>query len=307
MEEKSFSTKPTITEDKIPIIVIVGPTTSGKTGLSIKLAKKLDGEIVSADSRQIYRGLDLGTGKVTKKEMSGVKHYLLDVVDPKKVFFVTDYVKLADEAIAEIHGRGKTPIVVGGTGFYIQALVDGLILPEVPPNLELRKKLAKKSVPELQKILEKLDKKRYSTIDKNNSHRLIRAIEIATALGEVPALQTNPKYDPTFIGISIPIDELRVKIHTRLLSRIKAGMIDEVRNLHKNGLSWKRMEDLGLEYRYVARFLQDKITKEEMLIQLETAICQYAKRQMTWFKRDKRIKWLNAEISQRSQRCDICS
>jgi tRNA dimethylallyltransferase len=275
---------------KIPITVIVGPTASGKTKLSIELAKKINGEIISADSRQVYKGLDLGTGKVTKKEMNGIKHYLLDVADPKKVFSVTDYVELADKAINEIHSRGKTPIIVGGTGFYIQALVDGLILPEVPPNTELRKKLGKKSISELQEILKKLDEKRYSTIDKDNPHRLIRAIEIATALGEVPKLQKNSKYEPTFISIEISMDELRKKIHNRLISRIEAGMIDEVKKLHEGGLSWKRMEQLGLEYRYIARFLQNKITKEEMLIQLETAICQYAKRQMTWFKR------LNTEV-----------
>jgi tRNA dimethylallyltransferase len=281
----------------LPITVILGPTASGKTSLSIKLAKKINGEIISADSRQVYRGLDLGTGKVTKKEMSGIKHYLLDVADPKKVFSVTDYVELADKAIVEIHNRGKTPIIVGGTGFYIQALVDGLILPEVPPNTELRKDLIKKDISELQEILKKLDKKRYITIDKNNPHRLIRAIEIATALGEVPRLQKNSKYDPTFIGIEISMDELRKKIHARLISRIEAGMIDEVKKLHKEGLPWKRMEQLGLEYRYLSRFLQNKITKEEMLTELETAICQYAKRQMTWFKRDKRIKWLNPEVA----------
>lgn len=282
---------------KIPITVILGPTASGKTGLSIKLAKKINGEIISADSRQVYRGLDLGTGKITKKEMFGIKHYLLDVADPKKVFSVIDYVELANKAIVEIHNRGKTPIIVGGTGFYIQALVDGLILPEVPPNTELRKDLTKKSLSELQEILKKLDEKRYITIDKNNPHRLIRAIEIATTLGEVPKLQKNSKYDPTFIGIEISMDELRKKIHTRLISRIEAGMIDEVKKLHKEGLSWKRMEQLGLEYRYLSRFLQNKITKEEMLTELETAICQYAKRQMTWFKRDKRIKWLNPEVA----------
>jgi len=284
-------------ERKIPITVILGPTASGKTSLSIKLAKKINGEIISADSRQVYRGLDLGTGKVTKQEMSGIKHHLLDVADPKKVFSVTDYVELADKAIVEIHNRGKTPIIVGGTGFYIQALVDGLILPEVPPNTELRKDLTKKSLSELQEILKKLDEKRYITIDKNNPHRLIRAIEIATTLGEVPKLQKNSKYDPTFIGIEISMDELRKKIHARLISRIEAGMIDEVKKLHKEGLSWKRMEQLGLEYRYLSRFLQNKITKEKMLTELETAICQYAKRQMTWFKRDKRIKWLNPEVA----------
>jgi tRNA dimethylallyltransferase len=278
-------------EDRIKILVILGPTASGKTAYSVKLAKKVGGEIISADSRQVYKGLDLGTGKVTKKEMTGIKHYLLDVADPRWKFTVHDYVKLAEKAIEEIDSRGKVPIICGGTGFYIQALVDGLIIPEVPPNTLLRRKLERMSIAEMLPVLKKLDAKRYEAIDKNNPCRIIRAIEIATALGKVPALKSVFKYDPEFIGIALPKEILRENIHKRLLARIKAGMINEVRKLHANGLTWKRMEELGLEYRFIARFLQDKITKEEMVEQLEIAINQYAKRQMTWFKRDKRIAW----------------
>jgi len=274
-----------IVKDKPKVIVIVGPTASGKTSLSIKLAKKINGEIISADSRQVYRGLNLGTGKVTKKEMSGIKHYLLDVADPKKVFTVTDFVRLGEKAITDIHARGKMPIICGGTGFYIQALVDGLIIPEVPPNPNLRKILEKKKLVDLLEILKKLDPKRYKNIDKKNPRRIIRAIEIAKALGKVPTLKTTSRYDPEFIKISLPKEVLEKRIHERLLARLKAGMVNEVKNLHAKGLSWKRMENLGLEYRFIARYLQNKITKEEMVEQLETAIRQYAKRQITWFKR----------------------
>jgi len=274
-----------IVKDKPKVIVIVGPTASGKTSLSIKLAKKMNGEIISADSRQVYRGLNLGTGKVTKKEMSGIKHYLLDVADPKKVFTVTDFVRLGEKAITDIHARGKMPIICGGTGFYIQALVDGLIIPEVPPNPNLRKILEKKKLVDLLEILKKLDPKRYKNIDKKNPRRIIRAIEIAKALGKVPTLKTTSRYDPEFIKISLPKEVLEKRIHERLLARLKAGMVNEVKNLHAKGLSWKRMENLGLEYRFIARYLQNKITKEEMVEQLETAIRQYAKRQITWFKR----------------------
>ncbi len=276
----------------IKLIVILGPTASGKTAYSIKLAKKINGEIISADSRQVYNGLNLGTGKVTKKEMSGIKHHLLDVADPKKKFTVHDYIKLAEKAINKIASHGKVPIICGGTGFYIQALVDGLIIPEVPPNDTLRKKLEKMTIAEMLVTLKKLDQKRFETIDKNNPRRIIRAIEIATALGKVPMLKTISKYDPEFVGITLPKEVLNERIHKRLLARLKGGMINEVKKLHANGLSWKRMEELGLEYRFIARFLQNKISKEEMVEQLETAINQYAKRQMTWFKRDKRVRWM---------------
>jgi tRNA dimethylallyltransferase len=280
-----------LTAKPVKIVVILGPTASGKTTYSIKLAKKIHGEIISADSRQVYKGLNLGTGKVTKREMAGIKHYLLDVADPKKKFTVHEYVKLAEKAIDEIASHGKVPIICGGTGFYIQALVDGLIIPEVPPNITLRKKMEKVGIAKMLAILKKLDPKRYEAIDKNNPRRIIRAIEIATVLGKVPLLKAVSRYDPEFVGITLPKEILRERIHKRLLDRLKAGMINEVRNLHTKGLSWKRMEELGLEYRFIARFLQNKITKEEMIEQLEIAINQYARRQMTWFKRDKRVRW----------------
>ncbi len=278
----------------IKTYVIVGPTASGKTAYSIKLAKKLNGEVISADSRQVYRGMNIGTGKVTKKEMAGIPHHLLDVADPKKVFTVADWQKLANQKIEEIIARGKTPIIVGGTGFYIQAIVDGLVLPEVPPNKKLRAELAKKSVAELFAILKKLDSAYAKKIDSQNPVRLIRAIEIATALGKMPELKKikNPNYDFKIIGIKIDQEKLNKKIYQRLIERLKHGMITEVKKLHADGLSWKRMEELGLEYRYLARFLQGKITKPEMIEQLYKEIVKYAKRQMTWFKKDKRIKWI---------------
>jgi len=280
--------------DRKKIYVIVGPTASGKTAYSIKLAKKINGEIISADSRQVYRGLDIGTGKVTKKEMAGIPHHLLDVANPRKVFTVADFQKLANQKIREILKRGKTPIIVGGTGFYIQAIVDDLILPAVPPNKKLRANLEVKPPSELLALLKKLDPRRAQEIDSQNPRRLIRAIEIARALGKIPPLrgETSQCFNFEIIGIKIEQEELNKKIHDRLLVRLKHGMIAEVKKLHAQGLSWKRMEELGLEYRYLARFLQDKITKPEMVAQLEKAIINYSKRQMTWFKRDQRIKWL---------------
>lgn len=284
--------------DKPRILVILGPTASGKSGLAVKLAKKCHGEVISADSRQVYKGLNIGTGKITKKEMQGVPHHLLDVAWHQKTFSVDQFKTLAEKAIEKILAKGKLPIICGGTGFYIQALVDNFILPEVPPDPKLRKKLEKKKTHELFNVLAKLDIRRAATIDLKNPARLVRAIEIATHLGFVPDLKKEPQYKALQIGIKTDDKILKAKIHKRLLSRIKLGMINEAKRLHARGLSWKRMEELGLEYRYLGRFLQKKKPFDsaqglkKMLEQLEREIWHYAKRQKTWFKKDKRIQWL---------------
>lgn len=276
------------------IIIILGPTTSGKTTLSIEVAKKIDGEVISADSRQVYKGLNLGTGKVTKKEMSGIPHHLLDIASPKGKFTVAKYQKLAHKKILEILKRGKVPIIVGGTGFYIQAIVESLVLPTVPPNTKLRKELSQKTTIELFVLLKKLDPARAKSIDNKNPVRLIRAIEIATAIGQVPKLQKKGSpFDFIQIGLKPKTEDLKNKINKRLLARIKQGLVAEVKNLHRQGLSWRRMEELGLEYRYLARFIQGKISKDQMLHELEKEINHYAKKQMTWFKRDSRIIWFD--------------
>lgn len=283
------------------MLVILGPTATGKSDLAVVIARKYNGEVISADSRQVYTGLNIGTGKITKKEMCGVPHYMLDVVSPngstsspQGKFSVAEWQKQAKEKIADIVSRGKLPIVCGGTGFYLQSVVDNVVLPEVPPNNALRKKLEKKSVEELFIILNKLDPKRAKTIDSRNPVRLVRAIEIATKLGKVPGIaKQKTEYEMLQIGLTLPGIELKEKIHTRLLVRIKKGMVSEVRKLHDQGLSWKRLESLGLEYRYVAMFLQKKATNSEFIQKLETEIWQYAKRQVTWFKRDKNINWFS--------------
>ncbi len=281
---------------KPKIIVIVGQTATGKSDYAVTLAKKIGGEIVSADSRQVYIGLDIGSGKITPKEMRGVPHHMLDVANPKKVYSVSDYKRDAEKILADIVKRGKTPIIVGGTGFYVDAITKGQILPEVPPDMKLRKTLEKQTAEKLFLKLKKIDPARAKTIDSKNKVRLVRAIEIATALGKVPKVKTKPsRYDFEIIGLTMPEDKLKKRIHVRLLARIQQGMIEEVKQLHKNGLSWKRLEALGLEYRYVALYLQKKLTRAEMLEQLEKAIWQYAKRQKTWFKRDKRILWIEAK------------
>lgn len=282
------------------LIVILGQTATGKSALAVKLARKFGGEIVSADSRQVYRGLALGTGKITKHEMRGVPHHMLDVADPKKQFDVFQYKKITDKIIADIASRGKTAIICGGTGLYIDAVVNGITIPEVPPNIKLRKRLENKKVKQLFDILKKLDPHRAASIDAKNSRRLIRAIEIATALGAVPAYKLKPtSYKLLKIGIKLPEANLKQNIKKRLIKRLKMGMVAEAVGLHKQGLSWKRMELLGLEYKYMALYLQKKISKAEMLAGIEKASSKYAKRQMTWFKRDKNIKWFepkNVEI-----------
>ena len=279
---------------KQKIIVILGPTASGKTGLAIRLAKTINGEVISADSRQVYKGLDIGSGKVTKREMNGVPHHLLDVTSPKNVFNAAQFQKLGQEKVKEIITRGNVPIICGGTGFYIQALVDSPVFPDVPPNKKLREQLEKKSTEKLGALLKKLDSRRYKTIDSNNRPRLIRAIEIANALGKVPKVtKADSPFETLFIGVNPKEAELEKKIHDRLHARLKKGMIREVEQLRSSGISWKRLESFGLEYREIARFLQNKISKKDMVAQLETEINRFSKRQMTWFKRDARIVWFH--------------
>jgi tRNA dimethylallyltransferase len=281
--------------NKPKALVVVGSTASGKTSLSIKLAKRFNGEVISADSRQVYKGLDLGTGKVTKAEMQGIPHHLLDVAEPQNVYTAHDYVRDGRIAAADILSRGKLPIIVGGTFFYIDALLGTATTPEVPPNAELRNTLEEFSTEKLFEMLKAKDNERAQTIDKNNRRRLIRAIEITTALGTVPKTHAVALYNPLTIGIHIEKVDLLKNIHTRLVERINAGMIEEVVALHKDGLSYERMTELGIEYQYISEYLQNKITKDEMCELIETKSWQYAKRQMTWLKRNKDIQWVRKD------------
>ncbi len=286
---------------KSKIIVVLGQTSTGKSDFAVEVAKQINGEIISADSRQVYKGMDLGTGKITKKEMKGVPHHLLDVVNPSKpasmqggVFTVNDFQKRALKEIDAIYKKGKVPIICGGTGFYIDAVINGIMFPNVPPNKKLREKLSKKTAQQLFKILEKLDKDRAKNIDNNNPVRLIRAIEIAKSLGKVPKVIANKNnFDVLKIGLTLPSEILKERIYNRLLSRIKKGMIKEIENLHKNGVTWKKLNSFGLEYRYISLFLQKKLSKKNMIEKLNTEIWHFAKRQSTWFKRDPNTFWIN--------------
>lgn len=279
------------------LIVILGPTASGKTALSIKIAKKFGGEIVSADSRQVYKGMNLGTGKITKKEMQGIPHYLLDVASPKRRFTVAQYKKSAIVAINKILRKKKIPLLVGGSGFHIQAVTEGLMFPKVKPDLILRKRLERKKTEELFGLLKKLDPKRAKNIDGKNRRRLIRALEIIknTKKPVPPLKKALFRFDVLKIGIKKPISEFKKLIKKRLLKRLENGMIAEVKGLKKSGLSWKKLEDFGLEYRHIAEYLQKKISYKEMKEKIQKESEHYVKRQMTWFKRDKNIRWIRNE------------
>jgi tRNA dimethylallyltransferase len=272
--------------------------------LAIKLAKKFNGEIINADSRQIYKGMDIGTAKPLSREFAridheyvriidGIPHYLLDVANPKRKFTVAQYRKLALKVIGKIQKKGKIPLLVGGTWFYIRAIVDGIVIPEVPPDWKLRKRLEKKSPEELYKILRKLDPKRAKTIEKENPRRLIRAIEICKKIRRVPPLKFKPlPYHVLMIGIKKSKRELKERIKKRFFEWLKRGLILEIIKLRKMGVSFKRIEEFGMHYREIARYLQEKISEKEMIENSIKEIQNYAKKQINWFKKDKRIKWI---------------
>jgi len=225
--------------------------------------------------------------------MEGVPHHMLDVADPKTVYTVHDYVRDARPILTDIHDRGLTPVIVGGSFFYVDALLGRVSLPEVSPDEELRAELDGMTTTELFAYLSKRDPRRASEIDANNRRRLIRAIEISAKLGAVPLPYTESPYDVLMLGISIEKEELHNNIHKRLIDRIEQGMIEEVKHLHEEGVSYDRLESLGLEYRYVALYLQNELPYCRMIDELEIKIRQFAKRQMTWLKRDTTIVWVD--------------
>lgn len=281
------------------VLVIVGPTASGKSALAVSLARKFGGEIISADSRQVYKGLDLGTGKITRRGMMGVPHYLLDEVSPHRIFTAHDFVARATKTISDISRRGKLPIIAGGTGFYIDALVGRIALPNVQMNNGLRTRLEKMAAEQLFALLKKRDPVRAKTIDRHNKRRLVRALEIAAALGHVPDISglRNHYFDALWVGISRAPQESEPRIRARFHARMKAGMLGEARRLHKKGLSYKKMEALGLDYKFLALLLQKKISRKEFDDMLVRESMRYAKRQMTYWRRNKSIKWFRSSES----------
>ena len=294
------------------LLVILGPTASGKSDLAMKVAKLFNGEIISADSRQVYRGMDLGTGKIPRDKIQntclrrqaeyysgGIRHYLLDMSDPKEYFSVVQYQKLAQKAIKDVQKKGKLPILCGGTGLYLSAIIEGWQFPNVPPNAKLRQELEGLNTEQLSQKLRELDPKRATTIDKNNRRRLIRALEIIYQDKIVSPLKKKPLQAKILIlGIKKDKEELKKLIKLRLEKGLSDGMIEEVKKLKDNGVPSKRLEDFGLEYRWLNRYLENQITLLEMKEGLYRDICHYAKRQMTWFKKIPNVHWVtnNEEV-----------
>lgn len=284
---------------KNKLIVIVGPTASGKSALAVTLAKTINGEVISADSRQVYSGLDLGSGKITNLEMSGVPHHLLDVADLSTTYTATNFVNDAKVAINRIVARGKTPIITGGTFFYIDLLLGKIQNSPVPPNPSLRKELEKLSTAELYERLQQGDPERAQSVDPSNRHRLIRSLEIVKVLGKVPKLPAGKStYEVYTIGIKVDKSTLVKNIKQRLEQRLTLGMVEEVEQLLKSGIPKERLTGFGLEYRYLTEFLNKEITEVQMKELIQTKSWQYAKRQYTWLNKQPDIKWYPYPIDQ---------
>ena len=288
---------------KPKVIVIVGPTASGKTSASISVAKKLNGEIISADSMQIYREMNIGTAKVTKEEADGIKHYLVDIVNPDEVFNVTKYKELAEAAIEEILSKGKMPIIVGGTGLYVSTLINGIEFAEVGEDVEYRKQMTalaeEKGAEYLLEELRKVDPDAADAIDMNNIRRVIRALEIFKLTGKTKTQldiesRKEVKYDYRVYGIDTPREELYNRINLRVDKMFEEGLLEEVKCVNeKYKLSSTAIQGLG--YKEVIEYIDGKVSFDEMIEKLKMETRRYAKRQLTWFRREEKIKWCSLE------------
>ncbi len=282
---------------KPKVIVIVGPTASGKTALSLMLAKQLKGEVINADSRQVYKRLDVGTEKITYEEMEGIPHHLLSIVDINTVYTAMDFKKDAETAITEITERGNIPIIAGGTFFYIDTLLGKMGTSPVEPNWELREELEKYSTEELFTLLQKKDPRRGDTIEKDNKRRLIRALEIVDKLQSVPAQNPNAEcpYDVLTIGISVEKEVLKERLRIRAQDALTRGLIEETQSLLACGVSKERLLEIGLQYKVVMEYIDGIITDTELIQKLGEKNWQYAKRQLLWLKRNEDIVWFKRE------------
>jgi tRNA dimethylallyltransferase len=280
------------------LYVITGPTASGKTSRAVALAKAIDGEIISADSRQIYRGMDIGTGK-DLDEYQGVPYHLIDICDAGYKYNLFEYLRDYSVAHDDIVARGKSVVLCGGTGLYVESVLKGIQLPPVPQNTELREQLKDKSLEELTQMLSTM-KTLHNTTDVDTAKRAIRAIEINRYYHENPDLkiqtEPHPLTNAIIIGVDIDRENRRSRITQRLKARLDAGMVDEIRNLIKSGIKPDDLIYYGLEYKFITQYVTGQISYEEMFTGLETAIHQFAKRQMTWFRGMERrgfhIHWL---------------
>ncbi|MDA3802925.1 MAG: tRNA (adenosine(37)-N6)-dimethylallyltransferase MiaA [Patescibacteria group bacterium] len=286
---------------KEKVVVILGATATGKTGLGVKLANKYDAEIISADSRQVFKGMDIGSGKdlaefvVDGKE---IKHHLIDVVLPMEDFNISKYQKLAFKAISKVLKKEKLPIIVGGSGLYLQTVIDNYNLAKTATNIKRRnelEKIPKEDLFERIKILKENFALNLNNSDKNNPRRLARYLEILES-GESVNQKKESKYDYILLGLEYPDDLMKERIEYRLLQRLEEGMTEEVKNLLDSGVTSKRLKSFGLEYRYITKHLEGEYNYLEMVEKLNTAIYRFSKRQKTWFKRlekqGKEIHWI---------------
>ena len=273
------------------IVAVVGTNASGKSALGVELARRFGGEIISADSRQVFRGLDLGSGKITPEETRGVPHHMIDIREPNAFFSMADFQRMSYRIIEEIRGRGHLPMIVGGTGLYVDSVADGYLLSDKEPDLAYRAELEELTTPQLYEMLVGL--RPDVQVERNNRNRVMRMLErIHDGDDAVPGKQ--PRYDCLRLGVSWPRDVLAKRIDERLDMRVRQGMIDEVQRLMDEGATREFLLGLGLEYRFITQHLTGEIPdREEMLRLLAIAIKQFAKRQMTWFRRDKTIVWLD--------------
>ena len=296
---------------KNKILCIVGPTATGKTDVGISLAKKLNGEIIACDSRQVYKDLDIGTGKMPGVDVpyerkdrcwiiDGVPVWGYDMVFATSQYDVSQYVSDIKEVIADVVSRGKLPIIVGGTGLYLKGLLSGFGQMGVPVDLALREELEQLSLNDIQNYLRKIDQEQFQLLndsEKHNKRRLIRKIEIELLKDTVKENVEDgiaKDFDVLKVGLETKREVLYDRIDLRVVKRVESGMIEEADGLHRNGLTFNRMRELGLEYRMLADFLEGKIkTKAEFIEKLQFKIHQYAKRQLTWFKVDKEIVWFD--------------
>ena len=280
------------------LIVIEGTNASGKSSLGVQLAGKYGGEIISADSRQVYARMDLGSGKITPEEMKGVPHHLLDVRQPGEFFSMADFQQLAYAAIDDILSRGKVPFLVGGTGLYVDAVADGYVLSDKKPDPALRARLESFETPALYEMLK--EKVPDTDVDPKNRHRVMRMLEKLEAGDEGPSPR-QPRYEVLKFGVTWPREILKQRIDERLERRLREGMVEEVRAMLEEGVSEEFLTKLGLEYKYLTWYLTGKMGYEQMTEELGLAIKRFAKRQMTWFRKDPRIIWLDMSADPAAQ------
>ncbi|MCI6373782.1 MAG: tRNA (adenosine(37)-N6)-dimethylallyltransferase MiaA [Clostridiales bacterium] len=284
------------------VVAVVGTNASGKSALGVELAKKYGAEIISADSRQVFRGLDLGSGKITPEEMQGVPHHLIDVREPGEFFSMADFQRMSYAAIDGILARGRLPMIVGGTGLYVDSVLDGYLLSDTEPDLAYRAELEKLTTPELYDMLVALVPD--VQVERNNRNRVMRMLErLHDGDDATPGKQA--RYESLRLGVSWPRDVLARRIDERLAMRLEQGMIEEVQGLMDRGASREFLLGLGLEYRFITQYLIGEIPdREDMLAQLAHAIKKFAKRQMTWFRRNPDIVWLDMSGDYMAQACE---